>query len=169
MGDVRTLADAQRAALVDQMVTTIVGLSQGTESTTWRILNKTSPGLELGEEDMFDITFKLPAAVERRGLLLDDSTHAFQPLGLPWNIPFVIKELPSETAIIEDSVVWVDLEIVTFAMDGYLSGRLVYHPAEAFLAASGSAGYSGEVKHLKHEGADAESIIAELNEIGVNR
>ena len=79
--------------IAKQVVAYLVTLPVGTEISTWKA-TKNSYGIDnLEDIDLFEINKQLPKIAKEKGLELDGSKYNDCVVGLPFNIPFVIKHI----------------------------------------------------------------------------
>ena len=55
--------------------------------------NYTYDGVNLKMKDMFDLDYKYKTQAKKHGIIIDDTIHAGEVLGMPFHIGFLIKEI----------------------------------------------------------------------------
>lgn len=78
--------------IIKEVVDYIESLPEGTRTTTIRIVNELFP--DISPIDAFDLHFDIADEINRRkNVTLDMSEYEDSDVGLPYNIPFIVKKL----------------------------------------------------------------------------
>ena len=71
----------------------IKGVEDGAEYSTTEILNELGINYEETDTyDLFELDYQLKKEVRKHKIILDSSTFEGMAVGLPYNIPFVIRK-----------------------------------------------------------------------------
>ena len=79
--------------ILEKMIEFIKGVEDGAEYSTIEILNELGINYEETDTyDLFELDYQLKKEARKNKIKLDSSTFEGMAVGLPYNIPFVIRK-----------------------------------------------------------------------------
>ena len=98
---IREWESGSNREVAEEVVEHLKLLPKGTEISTYEALEALYGEVDFEFEDLFDIDMQVRILAEMEGIYLDDSAFGVMPTGLPFHIPFVIKELDDKIVGLE--------------------------------------------------------------------
>lgn len=79
--------------LLNKMIMKAKELPIGTEITTYELLTMAIPQVNTNEIDLMKLDYNFKVSTKKNGLIIDNSIHYDEVIGLPFNIGFKIVKV----------------------------------------------------------------------------